>query len=69
MMFPTAHQSWCLSFNYWKTKFGGDPRVINQTLLIDAHPFTIIGVSAPGFHSVVAGQTPKIFVPIMPLNR
>jgi predicted permease len=54
-----------LSFNYWKTKFGADPRVINQTLLINAHPFTIVGVADPGFHSVVAGQTPKIFVPIM----
>ncbi len=53
-----------LSFNYWKTKLGADPRVINQTLLINAHPFMIVGVSAPGFHSVVAGQTPKIFVPI-----
>src|ERR1019366_728007 len=53
-----------LSFNYWKTKFGADPRVVNQTLLINAHPFTIIGVADPGFHSVVAGQTPKIFVPI-----
>ncbi len=53
-----------LSFNYWKTKFGGDPRVVNQTLLIDGHTFTIIGIATPGFHSVVAGQTPKIFVPI-----
>jgi putative ABC transport system permease protein len=53
-----------LSFNYWKTKFGGDPSVVNQTLLIDGHPFTIIGIATPGFHSVVAGQTPKIFVPI-----
>jgi len=53
-----------LSYNYWKTRFGGDPRVINQTMLINAHPFTIAGVAAPGFRSVVAGQTPKIFVPI-----
>ncbi len=62
---PNSASVVVLSFNYWKTKFGADPRVINQTLLINAHPFTIIGVSAPGFHSVVAGQTPKIFVPIM----
>ena len=54
-----------LSFDYWKTKFGGDPRVVNQTLLINAHPFTIIGVAAPGFRSVVAGQTPRIFAPLM----
>ena len=34
-----------LSFNFWKTKLGSDPRVLNQTLLINAHPFTIIGVA------------------------
>lgn len=54
-----------LSFNYWKTHFGSDPHVINQTLEVNAQPFTIIGVAAPGFHSVVAGQTPKLFVPIV----
>jgi len=62
---PNSSPVAVLSFNYWKTKFGADPRVINQTLLINSHPFTIIGVADPGFHSVVAGQTPKIFVPIV----
>jgi predicted permease len=62
---PNSSPVVVLSFNYWKTRFGADPRVVNQTLLINAQPFTIIGVADPGFHSVVAGQTPKIFVPIM----
>jgi predicted permease len=54
-----------LSFNYWNSHFGADPRVINQALYINGHPFTIVGVAAPNFHSAIAGYTPKIFVPMM----
>ena len=54
-----------LSFNYWNSHFGADPRVINQVLFINGHPFTIIGVGAPNFHSAIGGYTPKIFVPMM----
>ena len=54
-----------LSFNYWNSHFGADPRVINQVLYINGHPFTIIGVAAPNFHSAIAGYTPKLFVPMM----
>ncbi len=53
-----------LSFNYWKSHFGSDPRVINQALYINGHPFTIVGVAEPNFHSVIGGYTPKVFVPI-----
>ena len=44
-----------LSFNYWKTHFGADPNVINQTLLINTQPFTIVGVAPQRFRSIVAG--------------
>ena len=54
-----------LSFNYWNAHFAGDPRVINQTLYINGHPFTIVGVAEPRFHSAIAGYTPKLFVPIV----
>lgn len=51
-----------LSFNYWKTRLGADRDVIGQTLFINAQPFTIVGVAPPQFHSIVAGETPGIFV-------
>ena len=54
-----------LSFNYWNSHFGADPRVINQVLYVNGHPFTIIGVTGPDFHSAIAGYTPKLFVPMM----
>jgi predicted permease len=54
-----------LSFNYWQRRFGADPQVLNQSISINGHPFTIIGVAPREFHSVVAGDNPSIFVPMM----
>ncbi len=65
---PNSSPVVVLSFNYWKRQFGSDPRVINQTLLINAHPFTIVGVAPPGFHSIVGGSTPETFVPLTTKN-
>src|SRR5215469_2703155 len=53
-----------LSFNYWTAHFASDPTVVNQTLLVNAQPFTIIGVAPPGFHSIVAGSAEDLFVPL-----
>jgi len=53
-----------LSFNYWRRRFGLDPRVLNQTLSINGNPFTVIGIAAPAFHSVVQGDDPAVFVPM-----
>lgn len=53
-----------LSYRYWKQRFASDPSVINQSILINANPFIIIGVVQPGFHSVIAGTIPDFFVPI-----
>jgi len=54
-----------LAFDYWQRRFGSDPRVVNQSISINGHPFTIIGVAQPGFHSVAGGDTPAIFTPMM----
>jgi putative ABC transport system permease protein len=53
-----------LSYDYWKRRFAGAPDVINKTVLVDGQPFTIVGVSAPGFSSVITGYKPRIFVPL-----
>jgi putative ABC transport system permease protein len=54
-----------LSFAYWKRTFASDPHVVGQSVLINSHPFLVLGVVQPGFHSVVAGQTPDLFAPMM----
>jgi putative ABC transport system permease protein len=37
---------------------------VNQSLLVNGRPFTILGVAPPGFHSVVMGDTPELFAPM-----
>ena len=54
-----------LSFNYWQHRFGLDPKVLNQSISINGHPFTVIGIAPPAFRSVVSGDNPAVFVPMM----
>ena len=62
---PEANPLVVLSFDYWQRRFGRDPKIVNQSISINSHPFTVIGITQPGFHSVVAGDNPAIFVPMM----
>jgi len=41
---PGAPLTVILSYDYWQTRFGGDPGVLGQTLTVDARPREIIGV-------------------------
>jgi putative ABC transport system permease protein len=54
-----------LSYGYWQRRFGGDPRVVGQTLQVNGHVFTIVGVAPQRFHSVNAGEPSDLFVPMM----
>ncbi len=62
---PDANPVVVLSFSYWQRRFGTDPRILNQSILVNGHPFTVVGIAPPGFHSVVLGDTPDVFVPMM----
>ena len=61
---PNGNPVVALSFEYWKTRFNSDPAVIGRSLMVNGHPFTIIGVVQPGFRSVIAGYGPKLFFPL-----
>jgi predicted permease len=63
--FPDRDPVVILSYAFWQREFGGDPKALNQTLRINSHPFTIVGVSQPSFKSVVVGSDPDLFVPMM----
>jgi predicted permease len=53
-----------LSWEYWKNRFDADPDVAGKTLLINGHPFTIVGVAPQGFHSAIDGYKPGVFLPV-----
>jgi putative ABC transport system permease protein len=53
-----------LSYTYWKTRFGGSHDVIGQSVLVNGHPFTILGVAPENFASAIGGYRPALFVPV-----
>ncbi len=53
-----------LSYGYWKTRFAASPDVVGQTVLINGHPFTILGVAPENFDSAIGGYKPGVFIPI-----
>jgi putative ABC transport system permease protein len=61
---PNGNPIAVLSSNYWRRRFDADPSVLNQSILVNGHPFTVVGVAQAGFHSVVMGDTPDLFVPM-----
>jgi len=62
---PGAHPVAVISHGYWLRRFGGDPSVINQTITINGHPLSIVGVSQAGFSGIAVGQNADVMVPIM----
>ncbi len=53
-----------LSYRFWTEAFSRNPAVIGQTLYIKGIPFTIIGVTAPGFYGVQPAQAVDFWIPL-----
>jgi predicted permease len=55
-----------MSYRIWQEKYASDPSVAGATYQINGHPFTVIGVAAPGFYGAkLAGWgMPDIWLPL-----
>src|SRR5689334_3754933 len=54
-----------LSYGCWQRRFGADPNVVGQDVLINGHSFKIIGVMPEGFSGTEMIYTPEVWVPMM----
>jgi predicted permease len=54
-----------LSHAFWKERLGGEPDVVGQTVTLNGHAFTVVGVAPPGFKGVSAIGGPALWVPMM----
>lgn len=55
-----------MSYRIWSEKYGADSSVVGSTYQINGHPFTVIGVAAPGFYGAkLAGWgMPDFWLPL-----
>src|SRR5688572_15244335 len=59
-----AHYVVVLSHDYWRTRFELNPNILNQTLIVNGHAMTVVGVAPRDFHGITIGNDPDVFVPI-----
>src|SRR5580700_10732737 len=46
---PGADPVLVLGYSYWRKRFGSDPNVVGKKVVINEHPFTIVGVAPKEF--------------------
>ena len=62
---PSASPAAMLSYRAWQQEYGSDPRVVGSSFILDGHPFTIVGITPPGFYGeTLRTDPPQLFVPI-----
>ncbi len=54
-----------LSYACWHNHFQDDRGVVGRTVLLNRHPFTVIGVAPPGFVGTFIAFSADLFVPIV----
>lgn len=58
-----------LSYNAFRARFGANPAVLNRTVLLNGHPFTIVGVAQSGFTGFQVGTNVDFFVPMAMVDQ
>jgi predicted permease len=62
---PSAPPTVVMSYPAWQSEYASDPSIVNSTIYIQAKPFTVIGVTPPGFFGDRVTDTPPDFwIPI-----
>ncbi|MGH9738278.1 MAG: ABC transporter permease, partial [Candidatus Acidiferrales bacterium] len=57
-----------ISYGYWQSQFARNPAVLGKQILLENHPFTIIGVTQKEFVGLDTGTTQDITAPITALS-
>ena len=63
---PGAPPAAVMSYRLWQQRYGSDPSVIGSVFNLDDKPFTVVGITPPGFFGDTLRNTPPDF--FLPLN-
>jgi predicted permease len=62
---PGGHPVVVISDGLWRRVFASDPAIVGKTIQVNAHPFTVVGVTEPGFQGSIVSLRMDLFVPVM----
>jgi macrolide transport system ATP-binding/permease protein len=48
----------------WRRRFGADPGIVGHDILLNGHPFRVVGVMPEGFAGTEVIYTPEVWVPM-----
>ena len=54
-----------LTYKYWHSHFQDDRGVVGRIVQVNKHPFTIVGIAAPGFIGTLLIGSPDFFLPMV----
>ncbi|MFP3939962.1 MAG: ABC transporter permease, partial [Thermoanaerobaculia bacterium] len=61
---PGQHDVAVLSHRFWTTRLGADPGVLNERIVVNGRPLSVVGVAPAGFEGTTLGARPDVFVPL-----
>jgi len=53
-----------IAYQYWQRRFGADPSVVGQPLIVNGQTMTIVGVAPEGFDGTTLAIRPYVYAPI-----
>jgi predicted permease len=53
-----------MSYRTWRQKYGQDPSVVGTSITINGQPFTVVGITPPGFFGDRLQYTPAFWIPL-----
>jgi MacB-like periplasmic core domain len=56
---PSSPPVAMLSYHAWQQEYGSDPRVVGSTLILNGHPFSVVGITPPGFFGRRCAAIPR----------
>jgi predicted permease len=61
---PNSNNVVVISYALWTNKFGSDPAAVGRSVILNATPYTIIGVGPRGFKGTISlGSTEQVWIP------
>jgi len=62
---PSAAPAVVMSYQAWRSEYGGDPSIVGSTLYVQTQPMAVVGIAPPGFFGDrIRPNPPALWIPL-----